>query len=222
MNYYPFHLGDYSAHTGHLDFLEDLAYRRLLDFYYLHESPLPLDVSKLAKLIRMPDEAACVRDVLNEFFYQSEDGFRHTRCDQELEKMKDKQAKARASAQASVSARRTNAQRTLNERSTDVKLPTPIPTPKPNKDKSSVVVKPDGVSDSVWQEFCAHRISRKAKVTKLVIDGISSEATKAGWTLEDALREIIIRNWQSFKAEWVMNKAFAFQANKPNGLAGAI
>ena len=37
MNYYPFHLGDYAARTAHLEPMEDLAYRRLLDLYYLGE-----------------------------------------------------------------------------------------------------------------------------------------------------------------------------------------
>ena len=40
MNYYPFHIGDYASHTRHLTLMEDLAYRRLLDLYYLHERPL--------------------------------------------------------------------------------------------------------------------------------------------------------------------------------------
>ena len=34
MIYYPFHIGDYIAHTAHLDPIEDCAYRRLLDAYY--------------------------------------------------------------------------------------------------------------------------------------------------------------------------------------------
>ena len=50
MNYFPFHVGDYSAHTGHLEPMEDLAYRRLLDQYYLREGPLPADIQATAKL----------------------------------------------------------------------------------------------------------------------------------------------------------------------------
>jgi len=40
----------------------------------------------------------------------------------------------------------------------------------------------------------------------LVIEGIEKEALKAGWSLEDALKETIVRNWQSFKADWVAVK----------------
>jgi len=35
--WYKFHLGDYITHTTHLSDAEDLAYRRLLDLYYMSE-----------------------------------------------------------------------------------------------------------------------------------------------------------------------------------------
>ncbi len=134
MNYYPFHIGDYSAHTGHLDPMEDLTYRRLLDAYYLAEGPLPADVERCARLARMRDHAAIVRDVLNEFFVLTDDGWRHARCDLEIGRKQEKTDKARASASLSVQARSAkaqqhlsersaNAERTLSERSTDVELP---------------------------------------------------------------------------------------------------
>ena len=129
MNYFPFHVGDYAAHTAHLEPMEDLAYRRMLDAYYLRETPLPLDVAEVARLIRMKGHQAEVQAVLTEYFQQTPEGWRHGRCDEEIARMQDKQTKARASAAASVNARKANAQRTLNERSTDVELPTPTPTP---------------------------------------------------------------------------------------------
>jgi uncharacterized protein YdaU (DUF1376 family) len=141
LNYYPFHLGDYAAHTAHLEPMEDLAYRRMLDLYYRIEQPLP-EAAEIARLIRMRDHAATIRDVLNEFFDESPDGYRHARCDAEIARMQDKQAKARASAHASVSVRSTNAQRTLNERSTNVELPTPTPTPKEDSEAKASGGKP--------------------------------------------------------------------------------
>jgi len=74
------------------------------------------------------------------------------------------------------------------------------------KTETKTVEAPEGVSQEVWQEFIAHRKAKKAKVTELVIEGIGKEASKAGWSLEDALKETIVRNWQSFKAEWVAVK----------------
>lgn len=122
MNYYPFHLGDYSAHTAHLDPIEDIAYRRLLDLYYLREAPLPMS-DDLPRLIRMRDHAEVVARILAEFFEEDEDTWTHQRCDAELARMQEKQAKARASAAASVSARAAKAEQTRSERSTDVQRP---------------------------------------------------------------------------------------------------
>jgi uncharacterized protein YdaU (DUF1376 family) len=100
--------------------MEDLAYRRLLDAYYLREGPLPSDVVEVARLVRMRSQLAEVETILREFFALTDAGWRHARCDAEIAKMQDKQTKARASAAASVTARRANAERTLNDRSTDV------------------------------------------------------------------------------------------------------
>ena len=74
------------------------------------------------------------------------------------------------------------------------------------RQRATSVATPSGVSQSVWQEFVNHRKAKKAQVTQLVIDGIQAEADKAGFTLEDALKEIVVRNWQGFKAEWVVDK----------------
>ena len=131
MNYYPFHLGDYASHTGHLDPMEDLAYRRLIDAYYLREGRLPVSIVEVARLVRLRDHQEVLQAVLDEFFELTDEGWFHGRCEKEVARMQDKQAKAKQSAQASVNARKANAQRTLNECSTDVKLPTPTPTPTP-------------------------------------------------------------------------------------------
>jgi hypothetical protein len=74
------------------------------------------------------------------------------------------------------------------------------------RQRATIVATPYGVSQSVWQEFVNHRKSKKAQVTQLVIDGIQKEADKAGVSLEDALKEVVVRNWQGFKAEWVLPK----------------
>ena len=79
-------------------------------------------------------------------------------------------------------------------------------TEKETEKKATVVATPDGVSEIVWHDFVKHRKAKKAQITQTVIDGIRREAQKAGWTLEDALREIVVRNWQSFKADWVAVK----------------
>ena len=90
MNYFPFHLGDYAAHTAHLEPLEDLVYRRLLDLYYLREAAPPADISEVARLIRMRSNVAEVEAVLHEFFSLSDAGWSHARCDVEIARMREK------------------------------------------------------------------------------------------------------------------------------------
>jgi hypothetical protein len=53
------------------------------------------------------------------------------------------------------------------------------------------------------------RKSKKSVLTKTALDGMRSEAEKAGLSMDQALAMCCTRGWQSFKAEWVKpdNKA---------------
>ena len=267
MNYFPFHIGDYAAHTGHLEPMEDLAYRRLLDLYYLREQPIPIDVQATAKLIRMRAMQAEVQAVLNEFFELTEIGWTHSRVDAEIAKMQEKQGAseerdehektrmqkhrerraamfaqlAEVGVYPAFNAKTGELERLITENpakpvtavvtppvtngdtaivtfpvtpvtpgpslvttlATAIPTPTPTPTPTPKEKNTSAVAQPIGVSNSVWQDFLKHRRAKKAPLTETAMDGIEREAERAGWGLEDALRETITRGWQSFKAEWV-------------------
>jgi uncharacterized protein YdaU (DUF1376 family) len=96
VNFYPFHLGDYAAHTSYLEPLEDLAYRRMLDLYYMREGALPADPAEIARIIRMRAHQAEVEVVLRDFFVKSDDGWHNKRADQELTAMLAKQEQAAA------------------------------------------------------------------------------------------------------------------------------
>lgn len=100
MHYYQFNIGDYKSHTEHLSEMEDLTYRRLLDWYYLHETPIPLDQSETARQIRMRSHSDCIAVVLQEYFERTENGWIHHRADREIAKTGEKSAKAAASAKA--------------------------------------------------------------------------------------------------------------------------
>lgn len=76
------------------------------------------------------------------------------------------------------------------------------------KGKSQAPDKPDGVDDRVWADFVKLR-QKKGGISETAINGIQREAAKAGWTLDDALAEVVSRNWQGFKAEWVLPKVSA-------------
>jgi len=82
MIWYKFHIGDYITHTMHLSDAEDLAYRRLLDLYYMSERPIPLDTQSVARKIRL--DLDITESVLSDFFDRTEEGYRNARCDAEI------------------------------------------------------------------------------------------------------------------------------------------
>lgn len=89
MHYYQFNIGDYASHTRHLNLLEDLAYRRLLDIYYLQERPLNTGIASVARQINMRDHETEVKAVLEEFFELTEEGWINRRADQEIAKYQE-------------------------------------------------------------------------------------------------------------------------------------
>ena len=207
MYYYQFNIGDYQSHTSHLSEIEDLVYRRLLDWYYLHELPIPLEEVEVSRQIRMRSHTESIAIVLQEYFERTDDGWIHHRANKEIAKAGDKSEKASASAKARWSKKDANALPTQSDsNATHNTLPITQDTEHKTQKKATVVATPEGVSDSVWQEFKSLRKAKKAPITQRAIDKISEEANLAGWTLEKALEECIVRGWQAFKADWVAKK----------------
>ena len=114
MHYYQFNIGDYKSHTDHLDLLEDLAFRRMMDWCYLHECPLPLDINEIAKKILMRPHTESIAYVLSEFFVKSEDGYVNNRILKEVNAFKSKSDKARQSAKARWKRKETQSESNAN------------------------------------------------------------------------------------------------------------
>ena len=184
MHYYQFNIGDYQSHTAHLSETEDLVYRRLLDWMYLHEKPIPLDLDEVARQIRMRTHSDCIANVLREFFDRMDYGWISERVLKEIEKAGEKSrkasdsAKARWSKTADADVMRTHSEGNATQ---DTKHRTQNTVDKKSAPK---VAPPDGVSPDVWEEFIKHRKAQRAVVTPLVMQGIAKEATKAGWSLK--------------------------------------
>jgi uncharacterized protein YdaU (DUF1376 family) len=113
MHYYQFNIGDYVSHTRHLSPIEDIAYRRLLDAYYLSERPLNAGIASVARQIGMREYEQEVGLVLEEFFVINEDGWTSNRADKEIAHFHSKIEQASRAGKAS-------AERRSNARSTDV------------------------------------------------------------------------------------------------------
>ena len=118
--------------------MEDLIYRRLLDWYYLNEKPIPSDYIQAARLIQAKDHFPEVEQVLNEFFTQTDDGWINKRADEEIAHFKAKSEQASKAGKASAQAR-------FNGRSTDVQ-PNNNHKPLPNN-QEPIKPKPSSASD---------------------------------------------------------------------------
>ena len=204
MHYYQFNIGDYKAATGHLSNEEDLAYRRLLDMYYDSEQKIPLDTQWVARRIRV--EASVVRDVLNDMFEKHEDGWFHARCEDVIAVYHAMAEKNRANGR--LGGRKKNpvgipvasdtqpiAKATINYKPETI-----------NHKPNNTVAPPNGVTDSVWQDWLSLRKAKRAAVTQTAIDGIEREAKKAGVSLQAALETCCARGWTGFKADWLQGK----------------
>jgi len=87
MYFYQFHIGDYLTSTGHLSNEEDLAYRRLIDLYYMTEKPIPLDLVPVARKIKSTVEII-ERLISDKLLIKQHDGYHNRRCDEEIAKYK--------------------------------------------------------------------------------------------------------------------------------------
>ena len=152
LHYYQFNIGDYASHTRHLSLIEDLAYRRLLDLYYLHERPLSDCSATVARLIGMSEYQQEVETVLVEFFEHIDGGYVNARADKEISHFHSKVEQASRAGKAS-------AQRRFNGRSTDVQ-PTNNQEPITNNHKPKresqrgTRLAPDTQLSDEWIGFC--------------------------------------------------------------------
>ena len=192
MNFYPFHIGDYISHTYHLSDAEDLAYRRMIDMYYLAEQPFN-DSSTIARKIRSTKEA--VDSILSEFFTLEDDGCWHNkRIDEEIAKYHDRLSQASRAGKASAEAR-------LNKRSTSVQ-----PTKNQEPRTINQINTPEGVSESVFKDYLEVRKTKKAKWTETALKGLTKEAQNAGISLQEAMELCCARGWVGFKADWIKDQ----------------
>ena len=176
MIWYKFHLGDYITHTLHLSDAEDLAYRRLLDLYYMSEKEIPLNTEEVARKIRL--DLDITESVLDEFFEMTETGYRNNRCDAEIAKYQHQVATNRSLGKRGGRPKKTESE-TESKPNTN---PKKIQIQKKNKNTSSRF-------DDFWSVWP----SSKRKVAKV--------AVQAKWEKHglDEVADVIIAHVDSIK-----------------------
>ena len=169
MHYYSFNIGDYASHTSRLTPIEDIAYRRMLDLYYLNEQPLKGCEKDVAREIGLMEYLDSVEYVLSKFFVKEENVFRQKRIDVELKKYasnaknKSKAGKASAKArQAKASKVVTGVEQVLNTSSTDEQLNN---NHKPITNNQETVLKE--LRENAFNIFYCAGLVKKSKVKAL-------------------------------------------------------
>jgi uncharacterized protein YdaU (DUF1376 family) len=83
LNYYEHRIRDYDAATNHLTWDQDLAYTRLIRWYYRKEKAIPADLAEACRQVRAvtKPQRDAVQAVLNEFFELRDDGWHKDDCD---------------------------------------------------------------------------------------------------------------------------------------------
>jgi uncharacterized protein YdaU (DUF1376 family) len=209
MHYYKRNLGDYAKKAGRLTMLQHGAYTLLIDSCYDREIFPTLEQALEWTWASTEAEVEAVKFVLNRFFVLDIQGtyIQDRILEELLQYHKNADTNKRIADEREAKRRENNTKRV---QVVDEATPNQEPLTtnyKPIKEKATSVATPIGVSDSVWQEFKTLRKAKKAPITQRAIDAITSEANKAGWTLEKALEECVVRGWQAFKADWVATKA---------------
>ena len=119
MQYYQFHIGDYTTATVHLQPLEDLAYRRLIDFYYMKEAPIPTDIPWVSRRLRLGSDE--IEYVLNEFFTLTDNGWENERCNADIKAFNAYKEKQRANGKKGGRPQKNPKKPTANPPKTQVK-----------------------------------------------------------------------------------------------------
>jgi uncharacterized protein YdaU (DUF1376 family) len=204
VNFYDFHIGDYASRTAHLEPMEDIAYRRMLDLYYIREEPLPWDVQEIARLIRMRGQEAVIKSILAEFFIGSEgEGWLHDKCEKVIAAAQEKRSKAQASAahrwgkdKPDANAMRTHSEGTAPDEKLECEGNAPSPSPSPTTHKKPPKP-PKGGEPVGFEEFYAAYPKKQGReaaakafakvVTPLAVllDALSWQCETEGWTKDN-------------------------------------
>ena len=223
MHYYKRNLGDYAKKAGKLSMLQHGSYTLLIDACYDREQFPTLEEAIDWTWASTTEEVEAVTFVLKKFFTLENGVYVQSRIKEDIEEY---HAKAETNKRIATE-RETKRKENSTNRSQVVNEPPPNHKPITNNHKpvtkeykaqapSSYDDLLESVAPQVVGDWKQLRKTKKAAVTRTVIEQIIVEAGKAGYTLERALSESCARGWTGFKAEWVGDKTNGFTHQNPN------
>lgn len=199
MHYYQFNVADYRKDTVHLTPIEHYVYRTLIDWYYLDETPIPLETDSVLRRIRLGfDNEENLLNVLTDFFKKESDGWHHVRIDKEIVAYHANAVKNKANGMLGGRPKKTQ--------SVTVGLPDETQV-KGNQEPLTINHKPTKYIPPIPTELLsALMVIRKAKrlgaITEIAYNGMRKQADAAGLSVEQALTIAVERGWGSFNASW--------------------
>lgn len=202
MHYYQFNIGDYSSHTKHLSPTEDICYRRLLDYYYLHEVPIQNDLIKITRLLCLDKKYSDdVSNVLSEFFVLTDDGWINHRADKEIEQYQSFSDAGKRGAAKRWS--KGGDKGVIGGLSGGVSKANAKQETRNNNHKTVTIYNPP-IPTELLSEWLSVRKKKKAgDVTELVWNALLREANKLNWTPEQAVTYCCEKSWINLDASWV-------------------
>jgi uncharacterized protein YdaU (DUF1376 family) len=227
MHYYQFNIADYRKDTIHLTPIEHYAYRQLLDQYYLTELPIPLEEDKVMRslCVRIADDMQAVRNVLQDFFLKTENGYIHKRCDIEIEAYHAKSKSASDSAKArwakknvpdNVIAMRSHTEGNANHKPLTINQE-PI---KPKNITPFALLSAMDVEEQYASAWIRVRKEKKQAITQPALDKIKAHAEKHGFTMNNAIKICCEQSWAGFNVKWL--EGLQQEESTPKCLEGAI
>lgn len=220
MHYYQHHIGDFIKDTANLDDHQLATYLRMIWAYYTDEKPFEDDCESIAFAMRSHEKT--VRLILKHYFILSPDGWRHGRCDREINAFRGRSESARNSANArwkNANALPPHSDRNANEPLFDANQEPITNNQQPRKakqdQKTTSAPRRDwlaelielGVHENHARDWLEVRRGKKAKMTDTVVDGIQREARRANVSFGEAIRISAESGWQGFKADWLSKPA---------------
>lgn len=191
----PLHIGDFLSGTMHMDATEKGAYLMLLLAHYqIGEDGLPDDDKKLSRIAGVSMKTwSRIKPTMEEKFCVAENFWKHKKAIEVLRKVAQLSSNQRAKALKKHNSSHATAQPRHSQ-----------PKPKPNilSNKLDNII-PEGISESLWNDFKELRNKKKAPITQTAINGIKKQSGLAGITFSEALEICCQNGWAGFKAEWI-------------------
>jgi uncharacterized protein YdaU (DUF1376 family) len=217
MHYYQHHIGDFIKATARLSDSQTMAYLRLLWMYYDTEKPLILDTELLAFQI-----GTSIQDtelLLRTFFILTDEGWKQTRCEEEILEYREYRSKkslaGKASAERRKNTRSTPVQHMLNDSSTDVQLTTnhkPI-TIVETKQSRGTRLPADWILNEEQIEFCK-------KTRPDLNPTATADRFRDYWIAQPGAKGVKL-NWDSTWRNWVrIERSKDSISNQPQALKG--